>query len=154
MNTTHAYMLNKYTAHSATHNYIIGVEQDGIVYACYHTDTILPYITMMSQASRGKGASIRYRPNRKQKKLILDTALATFPLCTLETLEDEATRHGKQSNKGVAFEALIARHYGKDYRKDSVDFTKQGDIEIDGKQYQIKYEQATLCTAQQIDRLQ
>lgn len=153
MNTTHAYMLNRYMHHAYTHRYIIGVQVGGLVYGCYHTDSILPTITTMSRASRGKGSSIRFKPNKKQKELIIRSALATFTLCTVEELEEEATKHGKQINRGVAFEALVHRYYGQEYKKDNKDFASAPDIVIDNIGYQIKYEQATICTASQIDRL-
>ena len=46
-------------------------------------------------------------------------------------------------NKGEIFEKLMTEHYGQTWVKDSVPFTKDGDLTVDGVAYQIKYESAT-----------
>ena len=46
-------------------------------------------------------------------------------------------------NKGEIFEKLITEYFGMKWEKDNVPFTEGGDIEINGKAFQIKYEKAT-----------
>ena len=43
--------------------------------------------------------------------------------------------------------------YGMEWEKDRVPFTVAGDIEIDGVPYQVKFQKASFCTEQQIERL-
>lgn len=42
-------------------------------------------------------------------------------------------------NKGEILEQLVNNYYGKDWEKDNIRYDIQGDIEIAGKQVQIKY---------------
>lgn len=59
---------------------------------------------------------------------------------TVADLEDE------KYNKGVMFEKLVYEMNGQEFRgKDNVRFTEGGDIVIDGKQIQVKYEHARIC---------
>ena len=42
-------------------------------------------------------------------------------------------------NKGEILEQVVNNYYGKDWKKDNIQYDIQGDIEIAGKQVQIKY---------------
>jgi hypothetical protein len=44
------------------------------------------------------------------------------------------------------FEKLITEHYGQTWKKDSVPFTEDGDITVDGIAYQIKFVNATFAS--------
>lgn len=57
-------------------------------------------------------------------------------------------------NKGVMFEKLIYEINGQTFRgKDNVKFTEDGDIVIDGKQIQVKYEYARICYDRTLQKL-
>ena len=58
---------------------------------------------------------------------------------------DDMVKESKY-NKGEIFEKLVTEQYGQEWEKDSVPFTKAGDIEINGIAYQIKYEAANFTT--------
>lgn len=57
-------------------------------------------------------------------------------------------------NKGVMFEKLVYELNGQEFRgKDNVKFTKGGDIVIDGKEIQVKYEYARICMDKTLQKL-
>ena len=61
----------------------------------------------------------------------------------------------KHFNKGVMFEKKIWELNGMEFRgKDSVRFYESGDITIDGKEIQIKFENAQIVTVPTIKKLQ
>ena len=54
-------------------------------------------------------------------------------------------------NKGVMFEKLVYEINGQTFRgKDNVKFTEGGDIVIDGREIQVKYEHARICFKKRI----
>ena len=53
-------------------------------------------------------------------------------------------------NKGEIFEKLVTEFFGQTWVKDTIPFWVQGDIEVDGRQIQIKLDSATLMNTKQI----
>ena len=57
-------------------------------------------------------------------------------------------------NKGVEFERLISEMNGQEFRgKENVGFWVEGDLEINGIQYQIKFNGAQIVTEKTLERL-
>ena len=57
-------------------------------------------------------------------------------------------------NKGIEFERVISEMNGQEFRgKDNVRFTEGGDIVIDGKEIQVKYEHARICYDKTLKKL-
>lgn len=56
-------------------------------------------------------------------------------------------------NKGNAFEIMIARLQGETVKHNNKPFWIDGDININGKAVQLKYERATICNAHTLERL-
>jgi hypothetical protein len=52
------------------------------------------------------------------------------------------------------FEKFITEYFGQEWEKDTVGFDIQGDIRIDEKEIQIKFNNATLVNSKRIKRLQ
>lgn len=149
------FMIQKYDIHNYTHLYIIGIKWKKQVIACVVTSAVLEKIVTLDRASRGEGYSIRFKPNMKTRMYILRNALETFKICSVDELERVAkTEVGKRTNRGSAFEKLVTEYFGQEWCKDSVPFTEAGDIEINGKAYQIKYEGATFCNEKQLRGLE
>ena len=68
-------------------------------------------------------------------------------ICDLDTLETTAKETHK--NRGETFETLAtATLGGTQIGKSNAKYNTQGDAEINGKQYQIKYNKATLTNIQ------
>ena len=148
-------MIQKYDYHNFTHNYIIGIKWKKQIIACAVTSAILDRIVTLDHASRGEGYSVRFKPNMKTRMYILRNALATYKICSVDELESVAREEvGKRTNRGSAFEKLVTEYFGQEWRKDSVPFTEAGDIEVNGKAYQIKYEGATFCNEKQLRGLE
>ena len=57
-------------------------------------------------------------------------------------------------NKGEIFEKLVTEYFGQTWEKDTVPFWVQGDININGKEVQIKLDTATLMNTKQVKKLQ
>lgn len=148
-------MIQKYDEKSFTHFYIIGIRWKKQVVACIVTSAVLEKITMVDKASRGAGYSLRFKPNTTIRLYLLKNALATYKICSVDELERVAREEvGKRTNRGSAFEKLVTEYFGQEWCKDSVPFTEAGDIEVNGKAYQIKYEGATFFNEKQLRRLE
>ena len=121
-------MIDRYNALSYTHNYIFGFTYMGNVYATTVTSEILPYILKLDKASRGQGYSIRFKPTKAQKTLLLSKGAEL--ICSykffIETVEES------KYNKGEIFEKLITEKFGQVWEKDNVPFTEDGDVTVDG----------------------
>lgn len=149
------FMIQKYDLHNYAHLYIIGIKWKKQIIACVVTSAVLEKIVTLDRASRGEGYSIRFKPNMKTRMYILRNALETFKICSVDELERVAkTEVGNRTNRGTAFEKLVTEYFGQVWRKDSVPFTEAGDIEVNGKAYQIKYEGATFCNEKQLRGLE
>lgn len=142
-------MVNTYNSKAYTHRYIFGINYKGNIYMVKTTSELLAYILKLDKASRGKGYSLRFKPNNKIREMLL--AEGAELICSAEMFKD-LTAESKY-NKGEVFEKLVTEWFGQTWEKDSVPFTEDGDLTVDGIAYQIKYEQATFLTEAQMLRL-
>ena len=131
-------MLTLYNEMSFTHNYIFGFNYKGNIHFAFVTSEVLPYILTLDKASRGQGYSLRFKPNRDIKEFLLKYSAV---LCSADFFHAEVA--DCRYNNGEIFEKMITEYYGQRWFKDSVPFTEDGDITIDGTAYQIKFESAT-----------
>ena len=132
-------LLERYEALAATDNYIFGFVSSGNVYACRveKANELLPFIVSLGSASRGMGYSLRYNPNNSQKMMILEKSKETKVLCSFQFMEDNKHLYG---NRGHFFETLCAREFrGIQNKNPNEKFSKCGDIQIFGKEYQVKF---------------
>ena len=140
-------ILNAYITHAYNHNYIFCYTENGMVYGArtLNAENILNAITyedISSAKAGGNTISIRYRPNKTQRNIIKKIALEILTLCTIEELEEEYKTARK--NRGEIVERKTAEKFnGKQIGKPNANFTTQGDIEINGIQYQVKFNKAT-----------
>lgn len=142
-------MVEFYNSKAYTHNYIFGFNYKGNVYMVKTTSKVLAYVLKLDKASRGKGYSLRFKPNNKIREMLL--AEGAELICSVEMF-DELVKTSKY-NKGEIFERLVTEWYGQEWEKDNVPFTDDGDLTVDGIAYQIKYEQATFITEAQMMRM-
>ena len=142
-------MLNKYNRLSFTHLYIFGFTFKGNVYFVEVASTILPLILTLDSASRGQGFALRFNPTNKQKILLLSNG--AHVLCSAEYFE--SVYNGSKYNRGEVFEKLITEKCGQVWTKDNLDFWRGGDLTVDGKSYQIKFEKATFTNEKALARL-
>lgn len=142
-------LLEKYNRLSFTHLYIFGFIFKGNVYFVETTSKILPLILTLDTASRGQGYSIRFNPTIAQKTLLLSNGAKI--LCSVEYFESMVKE--SKYNKGEIFEKLITEMNGQKWTKDNADFWKDGDLTVNGKSFQIKYEKATFTNEKTLARL-
>lgn len=151
MNNTSKYILHlslvqRYNKASATHNYVFGFIENGLVYACKieNAESLIEGLTYIDSASKGQGASLRYRPNNKQKAILKGLSSETKVLGTVEFLEGQVKDTGK--NRGQIFEELTIKAFngkGNKGSNNANNFTVKGDMELNGKEYQIKFSNGT-----------
>ena len=147
--TIYNYLIRGYNQYSFTHLYIFGFEYKGNIYYSFRSAEILPYILCLDRASRDGGCSLRYKPTKEQKLLLLQNAQV---LCSKEFFESEVKK--SIYNAGETFERLFTESNGQHWAKDKIPFTEAGDIELNGKPYQIKFNKATFISERQLARLQ
>ena len=142
-------MVEFYNSKAYTHNYIFGFNYKGNVYMVKTTSKVLAYVLKLDKASRGKGYSLRFKPNNKIREMLL--ADGAELICSVEMFKSLVA--DSKYNKGEIFERLVTEWYGQEWEKDNVPFTDDGDLTVDGIAYQIKYEQATFITEAQMMRM-
>lgn len=152
----HNYLLSKYNAIAFTHTYIFGYVANGMVYGALVEDArpILPYITCLDCASSKNGGTIqlKFKPNKAQIALIVENADEVRPICTTQFLED-AFRSCKQ-NRGQIFETLSANVFGgEQVTAKNAKFTDCGDIIVNGKHIQVKFQKATFTDERTLQNL-
>lgn len=150
------YLLSNYNNLSYTHSYIFGYVANGMVYGALVEDArgILPYITCLDCASKKNGGTIqlKYKPNRAQVAIVIESATVIKPICTEAFLENEFRT--TKWNRGQIFEALTATVFnGRQAEKKNANFTECGDITVDGLHYQVKYLKATFTDERTLKNL-
>ena len=133
-------MIEMYHSIASTHNYIFGFRYDNGIYHFTTNGEHLDLITTLDKASRDGGFSLRFKPTRQQKKLIFE--MFNPELICSEMLFDEIVKNSKYNN-GEIFEKIETELNGQKWKKDNKKFTECGDIQINGIEYQIKFEKAT-----------
>lgn len=139
-------MIKNYRKFSAAEGYALGFVYKHNLYVAF-VDEIAPRFMNVERESSKKGGKqklqLRLR-NRHMETLIRKGA---------EYLGDEAMLIGDY-NKGVEFERIISERNGIEYRgKDSVGFWIAGDVEINGKQIQVKLNGAQIVVENTLENL-
>lgn len=140
-------MIRNYRKFSAADAYILGFEYKHIIYMVI-VDDIMPRYMKVERESTKKGGKkkLQLRLCKQYKEQLLRKGAIA--------LGDESILNGTY-NKGVEFERLIFNRYNQEFRgKENVGFWKEGDIEIDGKQIQIKLNGAQIVVENTLLRLQ
>lgn len=122
-----------------TDKYILGWIIDHVVYMAICNRELVDRVTCLDMASRGAGYALRFKPNRSQKMLLMTAGVEC--LCSEKFFNDMVAE--SRYNRGEIFEKLVTEKFGQVWEKDTVPFTKAGDIEVNGIAYQIKFEKAT-----------
>ena len=122
---------------------------DGNIYMIKAKSDVLAHVLKLDKASRGNGYALRFKPNNSIKTLLI--SMGAEILCSAEmfaTLCNES-----KYNKGEIFEKLVTERFGQTWEKDSVPFTDDGDLTVDGIAYQIKFESASFINEKQMMRM-
>ena len=143
------HLIEGYNKLSYTHNYIFGFEYKGVIYATTVTNEVLPYVLKLDKASRGAGYALRFKPTTEQKLFLL--AKGAEVICSSELFKNEVDN--SKYNNGEIFEKMITEKFGQIWKKDSVPFTDDGDVTVDGIAYQIKFQKATFTNEKSLARM-
>lgn len=122
-----------------TDRYILGYVLNHVVYFVICGRDLVDRVTTLDKASRGAGYSLRFKPTKNQKVLLM--ASESKCLCSEKFFNDLVLT--TKYNRGEIFEKLITEFFGQEWEKDNIPFTEAGDIEVNGIAYQIKFEKAT-----------
>lgn len=133
------WMTETYRKNTAADEYWFGFILAGMVYVvCGLTLDELLTLCRMDRASTAKGGFKKIRIRAK-----VDALKALLPRSIL--LGDESILMDDRYNKGDMFEkAIVERFTGEQWVKNSVPFFMAGDVTIDGKQVQVKFNGAEL----------
>ena len=139
-------MIKNYRKYSAADAYILGFIYNHVVYAVEVAE-IMPRFMRVEHESSKKGgcAKLQLRlPKRYQEQLLKKGAIA---------LGSEDILNGEY-NKGVEFERIITELNGQTFEgKDSVPFYVKGDLTINGKEVQVKFNVAQIVVERTLKRL-
>lgn len=136
--TIFEHLFTQYEKLAFTPHYIMGFTFRGVVYMAHMDSAQVKAVIKLDKASRGQGYSLRFKPNTNQKVYMLQFAV---PMVSVDFFNGMVA--DSKYNKGEIFEKLVTEKYGQKWVKDSVPFTEDGDLTVDGVAYQIKFESAT-----------
>ena len=141
-------MRRDYERFTGAEGYAIGFHIGEDVY-CAMLDKIPRRFTCIqkecSRMGGGYGLYIKVTSKKAKEELIKKGAVKVGTLSDLIN---------STYNKGVMFEKMVYELNGQIFRgKDSVRFTEGGDIVIDGKEIQVKYEHARICYDKTLKKL-
>jgi len=139
-------MIKNYRKFSAAEAYALGFVYDHKLYVAY-VDEIAPRYIRVERESSKKGGK------QKLQLRLTKPYMAQLMRKGAECLGSEELLIGDY-NKGVEFERLISERNGIEYRgKDSVGFWVAGDVEINGKQVQVKMNGAQIVVENTLENL-
>ena len=140
-------MIKNYRKFSAADSYILGFEYKHNIYAIEIGEIPPRYMTVEHESSKkGGSAKLQLRLKKAYKEQLLRKG-ATL-------IGNEDILKGEY-NKGVEFERIISEMNGQAFRgKENVGFWVEGDLEIDGRQVQIKFNVAQIVVETTLKILQ
>lgn len=139
-------MRRDYERFTAAEGYAIGFHIGDDVY-CAMLDTIPRRFTRVQKECKRAGGGYGLYINVRTKKAKNELIKKAVKVGTMVDLKG-------QYNRGVMFEKLIYELNGQTFRgKDNVRFTEGGDIVINGKEIQVKYEHARICYDKTLTKL-
>ena len=139
-------MIKNYRKFSAADSYILGFEYKHNIYYIMIDEIPPRYMTVEHESSKkGGSAKLQLRLKKAYREQLIRKG-ATL-------IGDENILKG-QYNKGVEFERIISEMNGQEFRgKENVGFWVEGDLEIDGRQVQIKFNGAQIVVETTLERL-
>ena len=140
-------MIRQYRRFSGADGYIVGFEYKKNIYIIEVAEIMPRWMSVQHSSSRtGRVPKLQMSINNKAKEQFIRkgaTCLGSEDLIICDDL-----------NKGFAFERLVSEYYGIEYRgQDNVGFWVGGDLEVDGEQIQIKFQNAQIVSERTLERL-
>lgn len=140
-------MIRNYRRFSAAEGYILGFIYKHMVYYILVDEVMPRYMRLERTSSRnGNIPKLQFRLNNKH----MEELIRKGATC----LGDESILTGEY-NKGVEFERLVDEIYGFQFRgKENVGFWVEGDLQINGKEIQVKLNGAQMALESTLKNLQ
>lgn len=142
-------MITAYNKLSAADSYIFGFIVNHLLYYICFDGHLPESLLKLGRASskRGGAAKVRVRASAEIKRTFIESGKAI--LLGSESLLDTNDKY----NKGDRFERLIMETLtGEKWCKNSTPFTVAGDIELNGRQVQVKMNDAELTNENTLRR--
>ena len=143
-------MITAYNRLSAADAYIFGFIVNHLLYYIRFDGHLPTELLKFDRASSKKGgmAKVRVKATSAIKQALIASGKAVL-LGTASILDTD-----DKYNKGERFEKIITELLtDEEWHKDSIPFTDAGDIELNGKQIQIKLDQAELTNEKMLQRI-
>ena len=139
-------MIRNYRKFSAADSYILGFEYKHQIYMVEVNEIMPRYMTVERESSKKGGArKLQLRLKREHKEALIRKG-ATL-------IGNEDILNG-QYNKGIEFERIVSEMNGQTFRgKDNVGFWVAGDLNIEGREVQIKFNGAQIVVETTLERL-
>lgn len=136
-------LITVYHMVSAANEYWFGFVSDGNLYVVPHMtfESLSRYFKKdRASSKRGGFFKVRIKASADELRELIPQAILLGPESLL-----------RMPNKGEALEAVLTERYTDgEWKKDSVPFWVAGDIEIEGKQVQVKFNGAELTNEKTI----
>ena len=138
-----------YRKYTGAEQYIIGFLHQHILWAIQVEEIMPRYMTMKAE-SKGHAEKLQMDLKAKHKKELIKKGAT--PLCT----EEEFLAMNDMHNKGFTFERYIfeLNGQGEQWERDNVGFWVCGDININGVETQVKFQNAQIVAVPTLHRLQ
>ena len=145
---TKATMIKNYRKFSGAESYIIGFVYKHQLYMIKVAEIMPRWMSVQHSSSRtGRIPKLQMSIRNKDKEQFIRKGAIL--------LGDENLIVCDDLNKGFAFERLVSEYYGIEYRgQDNVGFWVGGDLEVDGEQVQIKFQNAQIVAENTLKKLQ
>ena len=141
-NLTFASTLDYFKAYmdfSASKHFIVGgIIGDVVKFAFVEPNDLVNNFTFVTGSKSGNGGNraLRFKFSKSIKEKVDNEGVT---LCSKAEFEELASSLCKaRANRGEAFEKLVTEYFGQVWTRSNDDFTKCGDIVINGIHYQIK----------------
>ena len=139
-------MIRNYRKFSAADSYILGFEYKHQIYMIEVNEIMPRYMAVERESSKKGGARKLQLRLKKEHKEALIRKGATL-------IGNEDILNG-QYNKGIEFERIVSEMNGQSFRgKDNVGFWVAGDLNIEGREVQIKLNGAQIVVETTLERL-
>jgi hypothetical protein len=144
---TKATMIKNYRKFSGAESYIIGFIYKHQLYMIKVAEIMPRYMSVQHSSSKtGRVPKLQLTINNSHKEQMIRKGAICLGSEDLVVCDD--------LNKGFAFERLVSEYYGIEYRgQDNVGFWVGGDLEVDGEQIQIKFQNAQIVSEKTLERL-
>ena len=140
--TTYEKIIRDYELTTAATKYYFGFDYHGSMYGLEMTYAELSAMFKQDRAAASKGGMIkvRIRSTREQRIEMVHSGRAHL-IGKTENIHDKESKY----NAGTQFEKWVAEMvYGLEWKVDSTPYWIAGDLNVNGEQIQVKFDDATL----------